>query len=306
MSTQASEILVATTAPVTEEQGGSLRQEAFRRLRRNPAAIIGAILVVLFVTVAIFAPLLAPYGPTDQVQLAQIRPGFIPGPSTDHVLGVDKLGRDELSRLLYGARQSLIIGVGSTLIGFAAGCLLGVLAGGLGGWVDGLTMRMVDIMLAIPGLIFAIGVAALLGKNRLALMIAIAVPAIPIFARLLRGSMLAQRDSDYVLAATSVGVKRRSIILGHVVPNSVSPVLVQGTLLLATAIIDAAALSFLGLGTDDPGVPEWGRMLADSQDVLANAAHLAFLPCIAIVVSALGFTLLGESLREALDPRFRR
>jgi ABC-type dipeptide/oligopeptide/nickel transport system permease subunit len=306
MTLEAGELLAETTR-VDEEAGGSIRKEAFRRLRRNPAAIAGAVLVVLFVLVALLAPLLAPYGPTEQVRLADIRPGIIPGPSADHPLGVDKLGRDELSRLLFGARQSLIIGVGSTLIGFVLGCLLGVLAGGFGGWVDGLTMRLVDIMLAIPGLIFAIGVAALFGKDRSwTLMVAIAVPAVPIFARLLRGSMLAQRDSDYVLAATSLGVKRSQIVLGHVLPNSLSPVLVQGTLLLATAIIDAAALSYLGLGTNDPGVAEWGRMLADSQDVLANAAHLAFLPCIAIVISALGFTLLGESLREALDPRFRR
>ncbi len=302
---QASEIL-AETPLRDEESGGSIRQEAWRRLRRNPAAIAGFVLIALFVAVAALAPLLAPYDPVAQVRLRDIRPGLIPGPSGEHLLGVDALGRDELSRLLFGARQSLLIGVGSTVIGFAAGGLLGVLAGGFGGWVDGLVMRIVDIMLAIPGLIFAIGVAALLGKNRLALMIAIAVPAVPIFARLLRGSMLSQRGSDYVLASTSLGVRRRNVVLGHVLPNSLSAVLVQGTLLLATAIIDAAALSFLGLGTDDPGVPEWGRMLADSQNVLAVAPHLAFLPCIAIVLSALGFTLLGESLREALDPRFRR
>ncbi|MDP9396328.1 MAG: ABC transporter permease [Actinomycetota bacterium] len=302
---QASEIL-AETPLRDEESGGSIRQEAWRRLRRNPAAIAGFVLIALFVAVAALAPLLAPYDPVAQVRLRDIRPGLIPGPSGEHLLGVDALGRDELSRLLFGARQSLLIGVGSTVIGFAAGGLLGVLAGGFGGWVDGLVMRIVDIMLAIPGLIFAIGVAALLGKNRLALMIAIAVPAVPIFARLLRGSMLSQRGRDYVLASTSLGVRRRNVVLGHVLPNSLSAVLVQGTLLLATAIIDAAALSFLGLGTDDPGVPEWGRMLADSQNVLAVAPHLAFLPCIAIVLSALGFTLLGESLREALDPRFRR
>jgi peptide/nickel transport system permease protein len=305
MSIQASEILVETTH-VDEERGGSVRVEAWRRLRRNPAAIAGAALVLLFLLVAAFAPLLAPYSPTDQVALDQIRPGFIPGPSADHVLGVDNLGRDELSRLLFGARQSLLIGVGATLIGFFFGCLLGLAAGGLGGWVDGVAMRLVDIMLSIPFLLFAIAVGALVGKTRLGLMIAIAVPAIPIFARLLRGAMLAHREADYVLAARSVGVRPRRIVFGHVLPNSLSPVLVQGTLLLATAIIDAAALSYLGLGTDDPGVPEWGRMLADSQSYLAVAPHLAFLPCIAIVISALGFTLLGESLREALDPRFRR
>jgi peptide/nickel transport system permease protein len=305
MTSQATEVF-ARTAHVDEESGGGIGREAWRRLRRNPAAISGAILVALFVLVAAIAPLLAPYDPQDQVALDQITPGSVPGFSGEHLLGADNLGRDELSRLLYGARQSLLIGVGSTLIGFAVGCLLGLLAGAFAGWVDGVTMRVVDVMLAIPGLILAIAVAALLGKTRLSLMIAIAVPAVPVFARLLRGSMLAQRDSDYVLAARSLGIRRRRIVLGHIVPNSVSPVLVQGTLLLATAIIDAAALSYLGLGTDDPGVPEWGRMLSDSQAFLSVAPWLAFLPCIAIVISALGFTLLGESMREALDPRFRR
>lgn len=305
MTTQATEIF-AQTAHVDEEGGGGIGREAWRRLRRNPAAIAGAVLVLLFLLVAAFAPLLAPFDPQDQVALDQVTPGSVPGPSSEHLLGIDNLGRDELSRLLYGARQSLVIGVGSTVIGFLVGCLLGLLAGAFGGWIDSLTMRVVDVMLAIPALILAIAVAALLGKTRLSLMIAIAAPAIPVFARLLRGSMLAQRDSDYVLAARSLGIKRRRIVLGHVLPNSVSPVLVQGTLVLATAIIDAAALSYLGLGTDDPGVPEWGRMLADSQSLLSVAPWLAFLPCIAIVISALGFTLLGESLREALDPRFRR
>nr|BFE80084.1 hypothetical protein GCM10020093_026850 [Planobispora longispora] len=194
----------------------------------------------------------------------------------------------------------------SLLLGMAGGLLLGLLAGAFGGWVDGVVMRVVDMMLSVPGLLFAIGVAAMLGSGLDAVMIAIAVVNMPIFARLLRGQMLAQRRSDYVLAATSVGVRRRRIVLGHILPNSLTPVIVQGTLTLATAIVDAAGLAFLGLSSNDPSIPEWGRMLADTQRYLSSAPLLAVFPGLAIVIAALGFTLLGESLREALDPKYRR
>jgi peptide/nickel transport system permease protein len=167
-------------------------------------------------------------------------------------------------------------------------------------------MRLVDMMLAIPGLLIAIGIAAAIGRSLTAVMIAIGVVNVPLFARLLRGSMLAQRESDYVLAARALGVKRGRIVLGHIVPNSIAPVIVAATLALATAIIDAAGLAFLGLGSADPSVPEWGRMLAETQSLLQTAPHAAIFPGLAIVVSCLGFYLLGEGLREAIDPKFRR
>ncbi len=233
-------------------------------------------------------------------------PTDIPGPSAEHWFGLDQNGRDEFSRVVYGARQSLLVGVVSLILGMVFGLLLGLLAGAFGGWVDTVVMRFVDIMLSIPGLLMAIAIVALLGPSLTSVMIAIAVINVPIFARLLRGQMLAQRESDYVLASVSVGVRRRTVVLGHVVPNSISPVIVQATLVLATAIIEAAGLSFLGLGSADPGVPEWGRMLAETQRYLASAPHLAFFPGVAIVIAALGFTLLGERLREALDPKYRR
>ena len=293
-------------APGPAEVGQSLGREAFRRLRRNPVAIGGAVLVLLFVLVAILAPLLAPYDPVDQILKDQIRPGSFPGPSHEHWLGSDSLGRDELSRILFGARQSLLVGVLATTVGFAVGLLLGTLAGAFGGWVDNLVMRVVDILLSVPSLLLAISIAAVLGQRLISVTLAVGVAQVPIFARLLRGTMLAERESDYVLAARSLGIRRRSIVLSHVLPNSLSPVLVQGTLSLATAIVDVAALSFLGLSGADPDVPEWGRMLAESQTFLSTAPRLAFLPCTAIVIAALGFTLLGESLREALDPKLRR
>ncbi len=292
--------------PASDEVGVSLGRDAWRRLRRNPVAIVGFLLVLLFVLVAIFAPWIAPYGPTDRPGGDLVTPTNIPGPSSQFWLGLDNLGQDEFSRVVYGARQSLVVGVVSLVIGAAAGLLIGLLAGAFGGWVDGLLMRLVDVMLSIPGLLFAIAVAALLGQSLTSVMIAIAAVNAPIFARMLRGSMLANRDADYVVAARSLGVRRRNVVLGHQFPNAISPVIVQGTLTLATAIIDAAGLAFLGLGSADPGVPEWGRMLADTQRYLAVAPHLAFFPGIAIVIAALGFTLLGESLREALDPKYRR
>src|SRR5919112_2520426 len=299
--------LAARAGQVPEGEGGvSLTKSAFRRLRRDPVAILGAIIVVIFLLVAAFAPLLAPRDPLAQTLLSEIRPGLIPGGREGFPLGVDNLGRDLLSRLIYGSRQSLLIGVVSTVLGVAVGMSLGILAGAFGGWVDTLVMRFVDILLSIPGLLMAITVSVLLGQNQYALMIAIAVTQVPIFARLLRGSMLVQRGSDYALAARSLGVKRSRIVFSHVLPNSLSPVIVQATLSLATAIIEAAALSFLGLGDPDVARPEWGAMLSTAQAFLSVRPELAVYPALCIIVVALGFTLLGESLREALDPKFRR
>jgi peptide/nickel transport system permease protein len=288
------------------EAGLSLTRSAFRRLRRDPVAIIGAVIVLVFLVVAAFAPLLAPKDPLAQYLISEVRPGHIPGPQEGFPLGVDNLGRDLVSRLIYGARQSLLIGVVATVLGVVVGMALGILAGAFGGKVDTVVMRFVDIMLSIPSLLMAITVSVLLGQNQYALMIAIAVTQVPIFARLLRGSMLVQRNSDFALAAKSLGVKRSRIVFSHVLPNSLSPVIVQATLSLATAIIEAAALSYLGLGDPDIARPEWGAMLASAQNFLSIAPRLAICPAVCIIVVALGFTLLGERLREALDPKFRR
>jgi peptide/nickel transport system permease protein len=299
--------LAATAGALPEgESGLSLTRSAFKRLRRDPVAIAGAVIVVTFLFVAAFAPLLAPKDPYTQYLISQIRPGFIPGPQEGFPLGVDHLGRDLLSRLIWGARQSLLIGVVSTVLGVVVGMALGILAGAFGGKVDTVVMRFVDIMLSIPSLLMAITVSVLLGQNQYALMIAIAVTQVPIFARLLRGSMLVQRNSDYTLAARSLGVRRSRIVFSHVLPNSLSPVIVQATLSLATAIIEAAALSYLGLGDPNIARPEWGAMLASAQKFLSIRPGLAVWPAVCIIIVALGFTLLGERLREALDPKFRR
>ncbi|MDQ5821140.1 MAG: ABC transporter permease, partial [Actinomycetota bacterium] len=279
-------------------------REAWQRLIRNPGAIIGSLFVLSFIVAALFAPWLAPYDPGEQ-RLELIAKGCCPGPSSEHLFGVDLLGRDMFSRILYGARFSLLIGVVSVAIGLSVGLVLGSIAGYVGGFVDSLIMRGMDIMLAIPGLLFAIGIVAMLGPGLTQIMIAVGVVNIPIFARLLRGSVLAQRENDFVLAARSVGVRRPTILFGHILPNAISPVIVQGTLAMATAIIDVAGLGFLGLGPQDPGTPEWGTMLTDVNSYLQVAPFLAIIPGLAIVVSVLGFNLIGDGLREALDPKLR-
>jgi peptide/nickel transport system permease protein len=286
------------------EGPSGLWNEAFYRLVRNPGAVLGAFFVTAFVTVAIFAPLIAPFGPKDQ-NLNLLHNGEPVGPTSGHWFGVDLLGRDEFSRIVYGARYSLLIGVVSVAIGLSIGMLLGATAGYFGGLIDTVIMRCMDIMLAIPGLLFAIGIVAALQPGLWQVMIAVGVVNIPIFARLLRGSVLAQKENDFVLAARSVGVRRRGILFSHILPNAISPVIVQGTLAMATAIIDVAGLGFLGLGPQDPATPEWGTMLANVNDYLSVGPFLAIIPGIAIIISVLGFNLIGDGLREALDPKLR-
>jgi peptide/nickel transport system permease protein len=292
--------------PGRDDAGASIWRVAARRLRRNPGAILGATIVLVFVVVALLAPVLAPYPAGALPGRAEIRPTFIPGPSDAYPLGLDRFGADLLSQLIWGARASLLIGVLATVLGLLGGMILGLVAGALGGWVDTALMRVVDLMLAVPSLLLAVSIAALLGQSPSSVIIAIGVVQVPIFARLLRGTMLAQREQDYVLAATSLGLSRRTVVMSHIVPNSMGPVIVQATLMLATAVIEAAALSYLGLGGGSSTAAEWGRMLTAAQSELEVAPRLALWPGACIAVTALGFTLFGEALREALDPKTRK
>lgn len=282
-----------------EEQSG-LWRNAWARLRRNPAAITGVVLVGIFVLAALLAPVIAQYGPNERVGGLNLNP---PGPSGEHWFGLDEQGRDFFARVIYGARLSLLIGVVSVAVGLSMGMVLGSLAGYLGGRVDSVIMRAMDIMLAFPGFLLAIGIVTVLGRGMLQIMIAVGVTQIPIFARLLRGSILALRESDYVLAARSLGTPGFSILRVHILPNAVAPVIVQATLASATAIIDVAGLSFIGLGPNNLSFPEWGRMLAENANRLDQAVHLVFFPGFAIVISVLGLNLIGDGLREAIDPK---
>ncbi len=284
--------------------GGGLWGNAWYRLRRNPAALAGLFLVGSFMVVAVFAPLIAPYDPRAQ-DLNLVTSGCCPGPSSGHWLGVDQLGRDELSRIIYGARYSLVIGLVAVTAGLSIGLVLGSIAGYVGGKADSVIMRFMDIMLAIPGLLLAIGLVAALGQGLWQIMLAVGLVSVPVFARLLRGSVLAQRENDFVLAARAVGVPRRKILSSHILPNAISPLIVAGTLAMATAIIDVAGLGFLGLGPQDPGTPEWGTMLTQVDTYLQSAPTLALAPGVAIVLIVLGFNLIGDGLREALDPKLR-
>lgn len=303
------DLAVDDAGHIEETTGVSMIASAWLRLRRNPVFLLGASITVLFVLLALFSPLLAPHDPAAGLLLDKVRPQSnpVPGPEAGFPLGADSRGRDLFSRLLVGSRQTLIVGVFATLFGLIGGLTLGTLAGAFGGWVDSLVMRAVDVMLSIPSLLLAFSIAALAkNPNQWTVIIAISVVQVPIFARLLRGSMLAQRASDHVLAARALGVKPSAIVFRHILPNSLGPVIVQATLVLAAAIIDAAALSFLGLGNPDDRKPEWGQMLGQAQQFLQDHPHLAVYPAMCIIVVALGFTLMGESLREALDPKSRR
>jgi peptide/nickel transport system permease protein len=275
--------------------------DAFQRLLRNRPAMLGLGCIILFILVAILAPVIAPYGPYEQRVGRSLEP-----PSLAHLFGTDLLGRDMFSRVLFGAQISLQVGVIAVIMALITGGIIGALAGGLGGLADATLMRVTDVLLAIPGILLAIGIIAWLDRGMLQLMLAIAVTYTPIFARLLRGSLLALRESDYVIAATSIGASGPRILVRHLLPNSLTPVIVAATLVLATAIIDIAGLGFLGLGPPDPRTPEWGTMLVDARRFLQTGPWIVLFVGGAIVVSAIGFNLLGDGLRESLDPRLKR
>ncbi len=296
MTTQARTASMETMRP-----SRGLWGDAVHRFVRTPSAMIGLVLVAGFVIMAVFAPWLAPYDPREASLIDTLAP-----PSAEHPLGQDLQGRDELSRIIWGARNSLQIGVISVTIGVAIGIVVGALAGFVGGWADSVLMRLMDMMLAIPGLLFAIAIVAVLGPGLYQIMLAIGIVNVPIFARLLRASILHLKTTDFALSARAIGASGPRILLAHLLPNALTPLIVQATLAVATAVIDAAGLGFLGLGPQDPRTAEWGTMLADAPLYLARAPHLAIFPGIAIVVSVLGFNLLGDGLRESLDPRLRR
>jgi peptide/nickel transport system permease protein len=284
-----------------ERASRGLWRDALVRLTRNGPALVGMFFITVFVGAAVLAPVIAPYGPLEGTLGDRLLV-----PSATHLMGTDLQGRDEFSRILYGARVSLLVGVGAVVVALILGGILGSLAGAAGGKVDNIVMRIVDVMLAIPGILLAIGIVAWLDRGLPQIVLAVAATNAPIFARILRGSLLANREVDYVNAARSLGASRMRILFRHMLPNSLTALIVAATLALATAIIDVAGLGFLGLGPPDPRTPEWGTMLTDSTQFLRVAPYLIFFPGLAIVISAIGFNLLGDGLRESLDPRLKR
>lgn len=270
---------------------------AGRRFWRNANARIGFTLIVFFVLVAVLAPRIAPEG-IDEENLV----GRLKAPSAAHLLGTDELGRDIFSRVIYGARISMTVGFVAVAGALATGALLGITGGYLGGWVDGLIMRLMDVMLAFPSIILAIGIVAMRGPGLNNTILAVSVVNIPIYARVARASTLSIKEHEYVTAARALGARSWRILLRAVLPNGASPLVVQATLGVASAILDAAALGFLGLGAQPP-TPEWGAMLSDAYKYLLTAFWAALAPGAAIALVVLSFNLAGDGLHDALDPR---
>lgn len=272
----------------------------YKKLKKNKMAIVGGGIVLCLVLVALFAPLLAPHDPL-KIDLTH----KLEGPSLEHWMGTDDKGRDILSRVIYGAQLSLGVGIVSVSIGAFAGIILGLAAGYYGRWFDTIVMRFIDVLLAFPGILLALAIVSALGPSLINVMIAIGVFSVPTFARIVRGSTLAAKKMEYIDAIRALGASDLKIIFVHILPNILSPIIVQGTLRLATAILSASALSFLGMGAQPPS-PEWGAMLSSGRAFLWNAPHVATFPGLAIALAVLGFNLVGDGLRDALDPRMKQ
>ncbi|MEO3388249.1 ABC transporter permease [Mesorhizobium sp. CAU 1741] len=283
-------------ASISASQGARLPR-GLRRFLRRPAAVVGALIVLAFVVVAIFAPWLTPYDPFTPSYLDIRKP-----PSLAHWLGTDDLGRDVLTRILHGARVSLLAGVVAATVALLTGVPLGLLAGYFGGWLDMAVSRFADALLAIPSLILAISLAAFLGPSLTNAMIAIGIAAMPIFIRLTRGQVLAVRTEDYVEGARAIGLPTPWLLWRYILPNIVPPLVVQATITIATAIIAEASLSFLGIGQQPPN-PSWGSMLNTAKNFMTQAPWMSIFPGGAICLIVLAFNLLGDGLRDALDPR---
>ena len=279
--------------------------EHLSQLWRNKTAIAGMLIVSFFIIAAIFAPLLSPHNPNETSLYDQLKPPVWHEKGTwKNILGTDDLGRDILSRLIYGARVSLVVSVVSVGLAFVLGTLFGSLAGYYKGKLDSIILRVMDIILAFPYLLLAIVVVAYLGPSLQNAMMAIGITYVPRFARIVRGSVLEECEKDYVTAARSIGATNLRIIFIAILPNCLGPLIVQTTLSFASAILDAAALSFLGLGAQPP-TPEWGAMIARSRSLILRASWVMTFPGIAILLAVLGFNLFGDGLRDALDPRLR-
>ncbi len=292
----------------------SLWQITRRRLFRRKSSVVGMVILAVLIFIALTAQWLAPYSPTismlDEKPPQNIGKRSAPciyalGCSKDqpqHIMGTDGNIRDEFSRMLYGARLSLMIGLSTVTFAIIIGTILGALAGYFGGWIDNLIMRVMDVLLAFPSLLLAIAIVTVLGPGLINALLAIGIVSIPSYARVVRGSVLSVREMDYVSATRALGGNTYEILFKRILPNALTPLIVQGTLGIASAILDAAALSFLGLGAQPP-TPEWGSMLGAERNQVFTAPHLVFYPGLAIMLTVLAFNLLGDGLRDALDPR---
>lgn len=284
--------------PQADKVAGPWR-EAWRSFKKSKVAIVGAGIVIFFVILAFIGPLVAPQGINDQLLGDRLQ-----SPSSKYWFGTDDFGRDIFSRVVLGARISLWVGFFSVVGSVIVGSILGIIAGYYGKWVDMIISRMFDIMLAFPSILLAIAVVSVLGPSLQNALIAIAIINVPNFGRLIRSKVLSIKEEEYITSAKAIGMRDARILFSHILPNSMAPVIVQGTLAIATAIIEAAALGFLGLGAQAP-TPEWGKMLADARVNFINAPWTMFFPGFAIMLTVLGFNLMGDGMRDALDPRMK-
>lgn len=301
----------ATLSSEKAYQRMSPAREAMRRLMKHRSAQIGMMILGLMVLIAIFAPLLAPYDPIKRVDGATRRDTpcihllGCPSDKPQAIFGIDSNRRDLFSRVLFGSRLSLQIGVATIGFAIVLGGLFGAIAAFFGGWVDNILMRIMDVLMAFPSLLLAIAIVAVLGTGLTNALLAIGIVSIPRFARLVRATVLSVRELDYVQASRALGAGGMHVLFLRILPNAITPLIVQGTLGIAGAILDAAALSFLGLGAEIP-TPEWGLMLGEERNSIFNDPHLVFFPGLAIMLTVLSFNLLGDGMRDALDPRLAR
>lgn len=291
----------ASTASAKPEGVRTPWSEFWRKFRKQHVALLALGFVVLLLLVAIFAPWIVPFDPEDYFDYDRLNEG----PSALHWLGVDPLGRDILSRILMGARISLATGLLSVALGGLIGTSLGLLAGYYEGWWDRIVMRISDVLFAFPGILLALGVVAILGSSMINVVVAVSVFSVPAFARLVRGNTLVLKQMTYVEAVRSIGANDWTIIVRHILPGTISSIVVYFTMRLGTSIITAASLSFLGMGAQPP-TPEWGAMLNEARADMVNAPHVALFPSLAIFLTVLAFNLLGDGLRDALDPKIDR
>lgn len=283
----------------TQDRAAGPWREGWRSFKKSKISLMGAGIVLFFIVLAVFGPIIAPQGLNEQDLTKRLL-----APSSLHWFGTDDFGRDIFSRVVHGARISLWVGLFSVILSVIVGSVLGIVAGYYGKWIDTIISRIFDIMLAFPSILLAIAVVAVLGPSLQNALIAIAIINVPNFGRLIRSKVLSVKEEEYIVAAKAIGMRDIRILFSHILPNSMTPVIVQGTLAIATAIIEAAALGFLGLGAQAPA-PEWGKMLADARIYLLNAPWTMIFPGLAIMLTVLGFNLMGDGLRDALDPKMK-
>ena len=305
----------ADLAPTANYRSASLWLEALRNLRHSPSAVLGSIIIGALLFIAIAAPVFATHDPIKTMIGVPGETGRLPSKppcipilgceDPQHILGLDLNARDLYSRVIYGTRTSLSVGVITISLSIVVGTALGITAGFMGGRVDNVIMRLMDVVLAFPALLLAISIVTILGPGLTNALLGITITFIPQYARLSRASVLSLKEQEFVVAERALGASPLRIVLAHILPNAITPIIVQGTLGVGTAILDAAALSFLGLGAQPP-TPEWGQILSESRNYLFTSPHLVFFPGIAIMITVLGFNLLGDGMRDALDPRLNR